>query len=450
VSPDFIVDRPDQSTLHLSTFLARDYDERDELSCGWVILQGNSDLSIRGSHMYRSNQAREVIRLLSERCIVMEQGDLEITTLDGLPEVQQKMLEGRMTKPKGVALVQAGRAGLTVGEYESMYVGMRSRVADPARNQYLSVHWSDGVAVVTIERPDALNALSLDLLNQIESVVTEVAATRTVDGQPVRSLLLRGSGRAFMAGADITDFVGASPEAIAALAAKVMDVYDRLERLPVPVVALVDGFALGGGNELAMSAHYRVVTENAVMGQPEIKLGTIPGYGGMQRLPRLVGPRKAAELALNGEPVGGRKAVELGLADSFFAAATALREAFRMAQELASGKRAAPRRSWDAIATAQKNELEELMRSPEIAGLLSAAAPDTATASDLKSARRYAAGVALEALRTGYEKGFVAGLKNDARLFGEVTSSPSGQHWVQRFLDKDPRQSAFLTLLAPR
>jgi len=266
----------------------------------------------------------------------------------------------------------------------------------------------------------------------------------------VRALLLRGSGRAFMAGADITKFVGASCETIAALAAKVIGVYVRLELLRVPVVALIDGFALGGGNELAMSAHYRIVTENALMGQPEIKLGIMPGYGGMQRLPRLVGPRKALELVLNGEPVDGRRAVEIGLADAFCPAATALREAFRVAREMAEGLRPVPRRSWETITADHKKELDELMALTEVAGLLNIAAPDTTTAADLIAARSYAARVALDALQTGYKQGFAAGLKNDARLFGQVTSSPSGQHWAGRFLEKDPRQSALLTLLTPR
>jgi enoyl-CoA hydratase len=450
VSPDFVVDRPDQSTLHLSTFLLRDYDERDELPCGWVILRGNSNLSVLGSHMYRTGQAHEVIRLLAEGRIVMEQEDLEITTLQGLPQLQQAMLDGRMTKPKGVALVQAIHAGRPIAEYEQAYVGEPLRRASEGKGHYLTIDWCDGVALVSLERSTALNALSEDLLAQIEAVVDEIAATGALDGYAVRALLLRGSGRAFMAGADIARFVGASCETIAALAAKVIGVFGRLERLPVPVVALIDGFALGGGNELAMSAHYRIVTENALMGQPEIKLGIMPGYGGMQRLPRLVGPRKALELVLNGEPVDGHRAVEIGLADAFCPAATALREAFRVAREMAEGLRPVPLRSWETITAAHKKELDELLASTEVAGLLNTTAPDTTTAADLIFARSYAARVALDALRTGYEKGFAAGLKNDARLFGQVTSSPSGQYWTGRFQEKDPRQSALLTLLTPR
>jgi enoyl-CoA hydratase len=450
VSPDFVVERPDQSTLHLSTFLARDYDEHDEQPCGWVILKGNSNLSILGSHMYRTGQAREVIRLLAEGRIVMEQEDLEITTLQGLPEIQQAMLDGRMRKPKGVALVQASRANLSIAEYQQSYLGVPLRPANEDEGSYLAINWCDGVAIVTMERSKALNALSEDLLAQIESVVDEVGSTDALDGHPVRALLLRGSGRAFMAGADITGFVDASCETIATLAAKVIGVYGRLEQLQVPVVTIIDGFALGGGNELAMSTHYRIVTENAQIGQPEIKLGIMPGYGGMQRLPRLVGPRKALEMSLNGEPIDGHRAVEIGLADAFCPAATALREGFRVAQEMAEGVRPTPRRNWDTIAAAQKKELDQLVASTEIVSLVNIGAPDSITAADLTSARSYAARVAIEALRTGYEKGFEAGLQNDARLFGEVTNSPSGQHWVRRFLEKDPHQSALLTLLKPK
>jgi enoyl-CoA hydratase len=446
VSPDFVVERLDQSTLHFSTFLVRDHDEHDELSCGWVVLQGKHNLSLRGSHMYRSGQAYEVLRLLSEGRMVMEEGDLEITSLAGLAQVQQKMLEGRMTKPKGVALVQATAAGRTVKEYESAYLGRELRQADPERGRYLSLHLCEGVALVTIERPDALNALSLDLLAQLEGVVNELQNHATLEGQAVRALLLRGAGRAFMAGADIAGFVDAPAEAINALASKVIAVWGGFENLAMPVIALIDGFALGGGNELAMSAHYRIVTENAVLGQPEIKLGIIPGYGGMQRLPRLVGPWHAAELTLNGEPIDSRRALEIGLADDFCPSSTALRHSFRVARELADGARSAARRDWNAIAHRQRSELNELLHSPRLTHLLQAQAPDAAGAGDLRAARAFAARVAIEALQTGYDQGFAAGLVNDARLFGEIAASPSGQFWVRRFLEKDPRQSAVCTL----
>ena len=339
--------------------------------------------------------------------------------------------------------MQAKPPGCTVAEYEAAYLGERlGHLPGP-----LKLYWSDGIGIVSINRPEALNALSEDLLAQLERGRRRDRA----DGHD------RGASRgcdrtlrdrpAFMAGADVTGFVGKTADEIAAIAADVLGVYTRLENLAVPVVSVIDGFALGGGNELAMSTHYRIVTENAHIGQPEIKLGIIPGYGGMQRLPRLVGPRRAAVLALNGEPVDGHTAVDIGLADAFCPASTALRGAFQVAQELARGIRTCVRRDWDAIARGQRAELVGLFAEPAVADLLAAPDPGPGQRDDQRAARRYAGRIALEALRTGYEQGFSAGLANDARLFGLVAAAPTGQEWVGRFLAKDSRQSAFLTLL---
>ncbi len=114
-SPDFIVERSDQSTLHYSSFLLRDFSEREEMPCGFIVVKGSRSISICGSHMYRTTQAGEVVRLFAQNKIVMEQEDLEVVSLAGLPEVQQKMLDGRLGKPKGVALVQADAAGRCSG-----------------------------------------------------------------------------------------------------------------------------------------------------------------------------------------------------------------------------------------------------------------------------------------------------------------------------------------------
>ena len=252
-----------------------------------------------------------------------------------------------------------------------------------------------------------------------------------------------------MAGADVQGFVGGDAESIRRLAAENMALFRRLETLPLPVVSIVDGFALGGGNELAMSTHYRIVTENAVIGQPEVKLGIIPGYGGMQRLPRLVGPRKAAEMAVNGESVDGRTAVRIGLAHEFHPASTALTKAFRAADELRSGVRRFQASDWDELAAGQSGELDALYGSGAVNGILQSPAPVGEAAEDLRAAREFAARLALTALRFGYEHGFDRGMDNDARLFGEAVASESGQCWVRRFLAKDPSQSAFVTLLQP-
>jgi enoyl-CoA hydratase/carnithine racemase len=249
-----------------------------------------------------------------------------------------------------------------------------------------------------------------------------------------------------VAGADIGVFIDKSADALERLANDNMAVFTALEDLPVPVVSVIDGFALGGGNELAISTHYRIVTENAALGQPEVKLGIIPGYGGMQRLPRLIGPRQAAELAVNGESVSADEAVRIGLASERHPSGSALARAFVVARELAAERRPlAP--DWDALARTQADELAELLADPTVKDLLAAPAPEAGDAGDLVAARRYAARIALEALRDGYDLPFADGLANDARLFGHVVASPSGQWWSGRFLAKDPAQSSFLTQL---
>lgn len=447
-SPDFIVERNDQSTLHFSTFVLRDYEEQDAMPCGFVVIRSRTNLSVRGSHMYRTDQAAEVIRLLADGRIVMGQEDLEIDSLAGLPRIQQKMLDGTMERPKGVSLVQADRPGRPISEYEEAFRGERLREADPARNRFLDLRIAGDIGLLTLCRPEALNALNEEMLSQLAAVAAEAASRGTLEGRPVRALILSGDGRAFVAGADVREFLGKTSGEIALLASKNIGVFTRLEQLGIPFIAVVDGFALGGGNELAMSAHYRIVTENASLGQPEVKLGIIPGYGGMQRLPRLVGPAAAARMSVNGEPVDGHTAVAMGLADEFCPSSTALVTAVRRAREFLSGERAVPKRDWDALARRQAPELSALLANPDVCAILAAPTPRAEEAGDLRAARVAAARDALLAMRYGYENGFQTGLENDARAFGEVTASPGGQEWVGRFLKKDPAQSSFLELLA--
>jgi enoyl-CoA hydratase/carnithine racemase len=271
---------------------------------------------------------------------------------------------------------------------------------------------------------------------------------RTVRGRRIRALILQGTGRAFVAGADVTEFFGSAARRIERIALTALKLFADIEKLRLPVIALLDGFTLGGGNELAMSAHYRIATENAVIGQPEVKLGIIPGYGGLQRLPRLVGPARAAEMSINGEPISGRDAVRLGLADAFAPSATALACAYRTARAFASGARKPPSRDWDAIAARQRRKLRALLARPEARALLALEAPGAGQAGDPGAARSYAGKYVLKALEYGYTAGFTKGLKNDARLFGDIAASPSGQQWIGRFIDKDPRQSSFLKLVS--
>ena len=446
VSPDFVVERTDQSTLHYSSFVLRDYTEEDEMDCGIIVVKGEQNLTVSGSHMYRATQAREVIRLLVENNLVMEQEDLDITDLKGLPQIQQKMLEGTMSKPKGVALVQADRPGRSVEYFENAFLGKLLRKADPAHGQFLEINLSEGVGIITLSRPDALNALNTGLVSQLGDVIREIKETGALSGESVKALIIRGSGRAFVAGADVKEFADNTAENVQVIAGKNIGTFSDIETLPIPVIALVDGFALGGGNELSMSTHYKIVTENAQLGQPEIKLGIIPGYGGLQRLPRLVGPRIATEMSVNGESIDARTAVDIGLADEFAVSSTALLTAVRRAQKMINGEMKVNRRDWDKIASEQMSELNSLLEDAQVKELYAIPKPEGEKTADIGAARGFAAQFVLDAIKVGYEKGFEAGLENDALLFGDIAASPSGQEWIKRFINKDPKQSSFLTL----
>lgn len=168
----------------------------------------------------------------------------------------------------------------------------------------------NGIATITINRPDKMNALNKDVINDLSQAFDEVY--RNTD---IKSVILTGAGpKAFVAGADITEFIELDQAGGAALARKGQEeVFNKIENCPKPVVAAVNGFALGGGCELAMSCHFRLASENAKFGQPEVNLGLIPGYGGTQRLTALVGKGKAMELCMTAHMVDANEALNLGL-----------------------------------------------------------------------------------------------------------------------------------------
>ncbi|MBL7749562.1 MAG: enoyl-CoA hydratase/isomerase family protein, partial [Chitinophagaceae bacterium] len=141
----------------------------------------------------------------------------------------------------------------------------------------------NGILTIVINRPDKLNALSKDVFTDLNSVLDEINSTPAI-----KSVIITGAGpKAFVAGADITEFGGLNKTEAMALAKRGQDTFTRIENSSKPIVAAVNGFALGGGCELAMSCHFRVAAENAKFGQPEVNLGLIPGYGGTQRLVQL-------------------------------------------------------------------------------------------------------------------------------------------------------------------
>jgi enoyl-CoA hydratase len=167
---------------------------------------------------------------------------------------------------------------------------------------------ADGIAQVTLNRPEALNSLSVALLGELDAVTARIEREAGI-----RGAIVTGAGRAFAAGADIEEISRLDREAGAAFARRGQGVFARIERLEKPVVAAVNGFALGGGCELAMACHLRFASSKAKFGQPEVKLGILPGFGGTQRLPRLVGRGKAIELTLHGGHVSAEEALRIGL-----------------------------------------------------------------------------------------------------------------------------------------
>lgn len=168
---------------------------------------------------------------------------------------------------------------------------------------------ADGIGVLTINRPAKLNALNGETLAEIDDVLSRVEADADV-----KALIVTGAGeKAFVAGADIQELHAAAPLEAHGISQRGQRILRRLETLPKPSVAAVNGFALGGGLELAMACTVRVASPNARLGQPEVKLGIIAGYGGTQRLPRLVGRGRALELLLTGEPVDAEEAHRIGL-----------------------------------------------------------------------------------------------------------------------------------------
>lgn len=167
----------------------------------------------------------------------------------------------------------------------------------------------NGILTITINRADQLNALNQKTLQEIKQVIEHVQ-----DDNEIAGVIITGSGKkAFVAGADITELASLNEVNGRKFAESGQEVFDMIEKSNKPVIAAVNGFALGGGCELAMACHIRVATANAKFGQPEVNLGVIPGYGGTQRLAQLIGKGKATELILTGDMINAQEALSLGL-----------------------------------------------------------------------------------------------------------------------------------------
>jgi enoyl-CoA hydratase len=251
--------------------------------------------------------------------------------------------------------------------------------------QYANLHLSveAGVALLQIARPEALNALDARLLDELEAAFSSLR-----DDPETGAVIVTGAGeKAFVAGADIKELATLDGVAGRAKSLRGQQVFSQIESLPKPVIAAVNGYCLGGGCELALACHIRIASENARFGQPEVKLGLIPGYGGTQRLPRLVGQGRALELLLTGDVVDAREADRIGLVN-----------------------RVVP-----------ENELLPYCR--ELANKIMANAP-------------YALSLVLEAVRAGASMPLERALLVEAGLFGLACATEDMKEGTKAFLEK--------------
>jgi enoyl-CoA hydratase len=188
----------------------------------------------------------------------------------------------------------------------------------------------DGVAIVTVNRPDKLNALNDEVITELGQLAHQAAGDAAI-----RALIITGSGpKAFIAGADIGELAQCDDQTARELSRKGSAIFREIEQLSKPVIAAVNGFALGGGCELALACHVRLASENAKFGQPEVKLGTCPGYGGTVRLPRLIGRSRAIELLTSGAMIDAAEAYRIGLVNRVWPPDQLLPEAEKLARAM--------------------------------------------------------------------------------------------------------------------
>lgn len=223
--------------------------------------------------------------------------------------------------------------------------------------EHILVEISEGVAVVTLNRPKVLNALNRALLGELDAALESLGAD-----DAVRAVVVTGAGeKAFAAGADIQELASLSGVEGQALALGGQRIFSKLETLGKPVIAAINGFALGGGCELALAASIRIASETARLGQPEVKLGLIPGYGGSQRLPRLVGKGAALKMLLAGEMISAAEALRIGLVDEVVPASELMGRARGLASSIAAMAPIAVRQCLAAVRVGYDLPLDEAL-----------------------------------------------------------------------------------------
>lgn len=255
--------------------------------------------------------------------------------------------------------------------------------------QFIRLKIEERVALMTIDRPP-VNALNSQTMKELSESFEELARN-----PEVKVIVLTGEGKnhTFVAGADLKEMATLkSPEEAETTAAKGQAVLNQIERMRKPVIAAINSVCVGGGNELILACHIRIASDRARFGQPEITLGIIPGFGGTQRLPRLVGPGKARELILTGDMIAAQEALRIGLVDRVVPDGELIRQAVGLAKKIAA-------KSAVAIQYAQ------------------------------------------EAIHEGLKKSLEEGLQNEAKLFGKITECEDMKEGIRAFLEK--RQPKF-------
>lgn len=211
--------------------------------------------------------------------------------------------------------------------------------------QNILLEEKENIAIVTLNRPDKLNALNSDTLSELETVFTYLN-----EKEDIRAIILTGSGdKAFVAGADIAELNTLDMIQGKEFAEKGQAVFNLIENMNKPVIAAVNGFALGGGCELALACHFRLASDNAKFGQPEVNLGIIPGYGGTQRLPRVIGTGRAIEYTLTGYYIDANEAHKIGLVNHIFPLQELMHKTVEIAEKIAAKPHHAIRLALKAI-----------------------------------------------------------------------------------------------------
>jgi len=446
--PDVVVERAGQDTLGTSTFLARPFTgavvfvepsegRRFSFYAPNVWMHGKRVLfptfAVLGSHLSNAHQAEECARLVDAGALAVHSPGIH--AWDDLAEANQALHENRHS---GTLTVRVGATEAldTARTARQVYEAWGSRFLDGktvrARIDPVRRGAPELVALVTLDSPPA-NALGTEVLGDLERVLDALESERHL-----RAVVLAGAGSMFVAGADIRQLRAAADAAeVTALAGRAQRLFTRIGRMKAPVISAVDGYALGGGNELQMACAWRVAGARAELGQPEINLHVIPGFGGTQMLPRLAARRArviggqmytllvdALAILLDGRRRSAARAQAVGVVDEV-APADALSHALGVARRLVTGEFSGV--LFSPLADGATLAFPNVERDPEIARLLAhhAAVPRSAPAAAI-----------LEAVRVGLTEGVQTGLALEARRFGELTAGKDGRAGIDRFLTR--------------